>query len=52
MAKMPPVPPGLANLSGAVAAVVDFLAIDEDLIAVAAEAGPRLTSEPAADLAD
>jgi hypothetical protein len=48
----PPVPPGLADLSGAVAAIVDFLGIDEDLIVVAAEASPPLTSEPAAGLAD
>jgi hypothetical protein len=33
-------------------AVADFLEIDEDLIAVAAEASPSLTEEPAAGLAD
>jgi hypothetical protein len=32
----PPVPTGLGNLSAALQAVVDFLEIDEDLIAVAA----------------
>ncbi|HUN32849.1 MAG TPA: hypothetical protein VMU95_12630 [Trebonia sp.] len=48
----PPVPAGLADLSGALATIADFLGIDEDLIAVAAEASPPLTSEPAADLAD
>ena len=31
---------------------MDFLEIDEDLIAVAAEASPNLKDEPAADLAD
>ena len=48
----PPVPAGLADLSGALRAIVDFLEIDEDLIAVAAEASPALTDEPAAGLAD
>jgi hypothetical protein len=48
----PPVPTGLANLSGALQAMVDFLEIDEDLIAVAAEASPVLTDEPVAGLAD
>jgi hypothetical protein len=48
----PPVPAGLADLSGALRAVADFLEIDEDLIAVAAEASPALKEEPAAGLAD
>jgi hypothetical protein len=48
----PPVPDGLKELSGALQAVVDFLEIDEDLIAVAAEASPALTDEPATGLAD
>jgi hypothetical protein len=48
----PPVPPGLADLSGALRAIVDFLEIDEDLIAVAAEASLALKEEPAAGLAD
>ena len=48
----PPVPAGLADLSGALRAVADFLEIDEDLIAVAAEASPSLKLEPAAGLAD
>lgn len=48
----PPVPAGLKELSGALAAIADFLDIDEDLIAVAAEASPALTHEPAAGLAD
>jgi hypothetical protein len=48
----PPVPAGLKELSGALAAIAGFLDIDEDLIAVAAEASPALTDEPAAGLAD
>ena len=48
----PPVPAGLADLSAALRAVADFLEIDEDLIAVAAEASPPLKEEPAAGLAD
>jgi hypothetical protein len=48
----PPVPAGLKDLSGALAAIAGFLDIDEDLIAVAAEASPALTHEPAAGLAD
>jgi len=48
----PPVPAGLKELSGALQAIVDFLEIDEDLIAVAAEASPALTDEPATGLAD
>ena len=48
----PPVPAGLADLSAALRAIVDFLEIDEDLIAVAAEASPVLKDEPAAGLAD
>jgi hypothetical protein len=48
----PPVPAGLAELSGALRAVADFLEIDDDLIAVAAEASPALKGEPAAGLAD
>ena len=48
----PPVPAGLADLSGALRAVADFMDIDEDLIAVAAEASPPLKEEPAAGLAD
>jgi hypothetical protein len=48
----PPVPAGLAGLSGALRAIADFLEIDEDLIAVAAEASPALKEEPAAGLAD
>jgi hypothetical protein len=48
----PAVPAGLTELSGALQAIVDFLEIDEDLIAVAAEASPALTDEPATGLAD
>lgn len=48
----PPVPAGLKEPSGALAAIAGFLDIDEDLIAVAAEASPPLTVEPAAGLAD
>ena len=48
----PPVPAGLADLSGALRAIADFLEIDEDLIAVAAEASPALKDEPDAGLAD
>jgi hypothetical protein len=48
----PPVPVGLEDLNGALRAVADFLEIDKDLIAVAAEASPPLKEEPAAGLAD
>jgi hypothetical protein len=48
----PPVPAGLKELSGALRAVVDFLEIDEDLIAVAAEGSPALMDEPATGPAD
>ncbi len=48
----PPVPAGLADLSGALRAIVDFLEIDKDLIAVAAEASPALSDEPTSGLAD
>jgi hypothetical protein len=48
----PPVPAGLADLSGALRAIADFLDIDEDLIAVAAEASPARKEEPTAGLAD
>jgi len=41
----PPVPAGLGNLSASLQAVVDFLKIDEDLIAVAAASSP-LIEEP------
>jgi hypothetical protein len=38
----PPVPAGLGNLSAGLQAVVDFLEIDEDLIAVAAASNPSI----------
>jgi hypothetical protein len=46
------VPAGLADLSGALRAIADFLEIDEDLISAAAEASPALKEEPTAGLAD
>ena len=45
----PPVPPGLGELSAAQHAFADFLRIDEDLIAAAAERSPALPAEPGAD---
>jgi hypothetical protein len=44
----PPVPAGLGDLSASLRAVADFLEIDKDLIAVAAETSPSL-EEPAND---
>jgi len=41
----PPVPPGLASLSGPLRALADFLRLDEDLLAVAAEASAPLTAK-------
>ncbi|MEU5948547.1 hypothetical protein ABZ793_23710 [Micromonospora sp. NPDC047465] len=38
----PPVPPGLADLSGPLRALVDFLRLDPDLLAVAAETSTPL----------
>jgi hypothetical protein len=38
----PPVPAGLGNLSASLRAVADFLEIDEDLLAAAAQASPDL----------
>ena len=38
----PPVPAGLGNLSAPLQAIVDFLEIDEDLIAVAAASSPSV----------
>lgn len=40
----PPVPPGLGILSGPLRALADFLRLDEDLLAVAAEASPTRTT--------
>jgi hypothetical protein len=42
----PPVPAGLGDLSASLRAIADFLEIDKDLIAIAAEASPPLV-EPA-----
>jgi len=38
----PPVPAGLGDLSASLWAIADFLEIDKDLMAVAAEASPPL----------
>jgi hypothetical protein len=38
----PPVPPGLGSLSGPLMALADFLRLDPDLLAAAAEASPSL----------
>lgn len=43
----PPVPPGLGQLDPALEAFTEFFAIDEDLIAAAAEASPSLTGKAA-----
>jgi hypothetical protein len=45
----PPVPPGLAELSGPLRRLVDFLRLDEDLLDTAAQASaPLSTAEPSA----
>ncbi len=44
----PPVPPGLGELTGPLQAFVEFLRIDEDLVAAAA-AGSAPTSDPSSD---
>jgi hypothetical protein len=41
----PPVPPGLGDLSGPQQALADFLRLDPDLLAVAAEASPALVTK-------
>ncbi|QWF81860.1 hypothetical protein HUW46_05293 [Amycolatopsis sp. CA-230715] len=46
----PPIPPGLATLTGPLRALADFLRIDEDLLAVAAQSSAQ-PSEPDIDLA-
>ncbi len=43
----PPVPPNLGEFSGPLSELVDFLRIDRDLLAVAAEASPRKQTRPA-----
>lgn len=48
----PPVPAGLGDLSAALRAVAEFLEIDEDLIAVAAEASPDVAAEDGGKLAE
>jgi hypothetical protein len=45
----PPVPPGLGKLSGALSAFADFLYLDDDLLAVAAEASAKAPAGPSAD---
>ena len=41
----PPVPPGLQSLTGPLTNLVDFLYLDDELLAVAAEASPPLHDE-------
>ena len=48
----PPVPAGLKELSASLRAVVDFLDIDADLLAVAAEASPDVAGEDPGGLAE
>jgi hypothetical protein len=48
----PPVPTGLGELSAPLRAVADFLEIDKDLIAVAAQASPPLAEEQDDGLAE
>jgi hypothetical protein len=48
----PPVPAGLGKLSAALRAVADFLDIDEDLLAVAAQASPDAREEERSGLAE
>ncbi len=45
----PPVPPGLASLSSAQVALVEFLGIDGDLLEAAAAASPEISVDVAAD---
>ncbi len=45
----PPVPAGLGSLTGSQAALVEFLEVDSDLLAVAAEASPALTANKVSD---
>ncbi len=44
----PPMPPGLADLTVAQQAVVEFLRLDQDLLSAAAAASPALTNDSAA----
>lgn len=48
-AREPPVPAGLGNLTPALEAFADFFAVDEDLIAAAAERAPPLPETAGAD---
>ena len=43
----PPVPPNLGKLSSALSSLADFLRIDSDLLAAAAQSSPRTKSAPA-----
>jgi len=45
----PPVPPGLGHLSAPLTALVEFLRLDPDLVAVAAERSPASPSPPTRD---
>ncbi|TDD47913.1 hypothetical protein [Saccharopolyspora elongata] len=45
----PPVPAGLSKLTGAQRALVEFLRIDQDLLAVATQASPPLGAGPSDD---
>ena len=47
----PPVPPGLGTLTAAQRALADFLRLNEDLIAIAAQASPPLEKTADDDLA-
>jgi hypothetical protein len=47
----PPVPPGLGALSAAQRALADFLRLDDDLLAIAAQASPPLEETADDDLA-
>jgi hypothetical protein len=42
----PPLPPGLSEPSAALAALAEFLRVDEDVLAVAAEQSPDLPASP------
>ena len=44
----PPIPPGLAHLTAAQQAMVEFLRLDQDLLTAAAAASPALTNDSAA----
>jgi hypothetical protein len=48
----PPVPPGLAELSAPLEAIVEFLEIDEDLIDIAVEASPDLAEDEPGEIGE